>query len=27
MQSLVLHSENDHMQNRHHVICGLAHGS
>jgi len=26
IQSLVLHSDNDHMQNRHHVFCGLAHG-
>jgi len=26
IQSLVLHSDNGHMQNRHHVICGLAHG-
>jgi len=26
IQSFVLHSDNDHMQNRHHVICGLAHG-
>jgi len=26
IQILVLHSDNDHIQNRHHVICGLAHG-
>jgi len=26
IQSLVLHSDNDHMQNRHHVIYCLAHG-
>jgi len=26
IQSLVLHSDNDHMQNRHHVIFGLAYG-
>ena len=26
IQSLVLHSDKDHMQNRHHVICGLARG-
>jgi len=26
IQSLVLHSDNEHMQNQHHVICGVAHG-
>jgi len=26
IQSLVLHSGNNHKQNRHHVICGLACG-
>jgi len=25
IQSLVLHSDNNHMQNRHHVFCGLVH--